>query len=106
MTLSRKELAAILSEKGLFPAVKSAEFVDFFFEAMVEALERGEKIRIPGFGIFNVRGKKARLGRNPKTGKKIEISARRVVSFKPSGVLRKALTRGETHDEKWCRCTR
>ena len=62
---------------------------------MGETLERGEKIKIPGFGVFNVREKKARLGRNPKSGERMEISARRVVGFKPCGVLRKALNRGD-----------
>ena len=66
---------------------------------MGETLERGEKIKIPGFGVFNVRGKKARLGRNPNTGEKMEIASRRVVKFKPSGVLKKALT-GATYDER------
>ena len=69
--------------------------MDLLFEAMVEALDRGEKIKIPGFGVFKVRAKAARKGRNPKTGDRIEIPARRVVSFKPSGAVRKALNRGD-----------
>ena len=93
MTLNRKELAAVLGEKGLFPASKSAKFVDLFFETLLEALEGGQEIKISGFGVFKVRAKAARKGRNPKTGDRIEIPARRVVSFKPSGVLRKALNR-------------
>ena len=63
------------------------KFVDQVFEIMKEALERGEKVRISGFGNFTVREKRARRGRNPKTGERMEISARRVVSFKPSGTL-------------------
>jgi integration host factor subunit alpha len=94
MTLSKKELAIMLNERGLFPASKSAKFVDLFYEAMVEALERGERVKIPGFGSFTVREKKARLGRNPKTGERMEISARRVVVFNPSGTLRRALNQG------------
>ena len=93
--MTKKELSAMLGEKGLFPASREAEFVDLFFEAMVEALERGEKIKIPGFGVFKVREKAARLGRNPKTGDRMQISARQVVTFKSSGVLRKALNRGD-----------
>jgi integration host factor subunit alpha len=93
--MTRKELAAVLIEKAGFEAGKIPEFVDQFFEIMKEALEKGENVKIPGFGVFNVRGKKARLGRNPRTGDRMQISARRVVGFKPSGVLRKALNRGD-----------
>ena len=63
--MTRKELAAVLIEKAGFEAGKIAEIVDQVFEIMKEALEKREKIKIPGFGVFNVRGKKARLGRNP-----------------------------------------
>jgi len=95
MTLNKKELAAVLGEKGHFPASKSAKFVDLLFEAMVEALDRGEKIKIPGFGVFKVREKAARKGRNPKTGERIQICTRQVVTFNPSVALRKALNRGD-----------
>jgi len=94
MTLNKKELAAILKRKALFPASKCAEFVDMVFEVMAEALEREEKIKIQGFGFFKVREKRARTGRNPKTGERMEISARRVVTFKSSGALREILNRG------------
>jgi integration host factor subunit alpha len=88
MTLTRKGFVAVLNEKALFPASKCAEFVDLVFEVMPETLERGEKINIQGFGVFTVREKRARTGRNPKTGERMEISARRVVTFKSRGVLR------------------
>jgi integration host factor subunit alpha len=67
--------------------------VDLVFEVIAESLGRGEKIKIPGFGNFSVREKKARKGRNPKTGERKEISARRVVTFKPSPVQRQTLNR-------------
>ena len=92
----RKELAAGLTEKAGFKASKASEFVDQVFEVMKEALERGEKVKIPGFGNFTVLEKRARRGRNPKTGKMIQISGRRVVTFKPGAVLRKTLNRGAT----------
>jgi integration host factor subunit alpha len=96
MPLNRKELSAMLGEKVLFRASKCAEFVDLFFEVMTETLERGEKVKISGFGNFTVRKRRARRGRNPKTGEMIQISGRRVVTFKVSGVLRRALNRGAT----------
>ena len=94
MTITRKELAAILSEKTGFTVKESAEFLDRVFEILTETLERGEKIKIHGFGNFVVREKRARRGRNPKTGEPLQISGRRVVTFKPSPILRKALNKG------------
>ena len=91
--MTRKELSEILGEKTLFTASKCAEFMDMVFEIMAETLERGEKIKISGFGNFVVREKVARKGRNPQTGEKIEIAGRRAVKFKPSLILRKALNR-------------
>jgi integration host factor subunit alpha len=61
------------------------------FDIIKETLEKGEKIKISGFGNFVVREKRSRVGRNPQTGEEIEISARRVLTFKPSQVLRGAL---------------
>jgi integration host factor subunit alpha len=66
--------------------------VDSVFDIMKDCLARGEKIKISGFGNFVVKEKKARRGRNPQTGQEIEISARRVLTFKSSQVLRKALS--------------
>lgn len=70
---------------------ESAEVIDLLFEGMKETLARGESVKISGFGNFLVREKKARPGRNPKTGGKIRISARRVLTFKPSQVLKDLL---------------
>lgn len=95
MPITRKELVEVLGKEGYFSAKKSAEFVELVFEIMAEALQRGEKIKISGFGIFVVREKAARKGRNPQTGERIEIAARRVVTFKPSHLLRKALNEVE-----------
>ncbi len=91
--MTRKELAEALNKNILCSAKKSAELVDLFFEMMAENLGRGERIKIQGFGNFSVRQKAARRGRNPKSGERIEISARRVVTFKPSPVLRETLNR-------------
>ena len=60
------------------------------FDTMKETLEKGEKIKISGFGNFVVRQKRPRIGRNPQTGEEIEISARRVLTFRPSQVLKSA----------------
>jgi integration host factor subunit alpha len=69
----------------------AARIVESIFDIMKERLEKGEKIKISGFGNFVVKEKKARRGRNPQTGTEIEISPRKVLTFKSSQVLRKAL---------------
>jgi integration host factor subunit alpha len=64
------------------------EIVDSLFEMIRVELEQGRDIKLPGFGNFFVRSKRSRVGRNPKTGESIEITARKVISFKPSQILR------------------
>jgi integration host factor subunit alpha len=91
MTITRKELANAVSEKTGFSAQESADPMERLFEILTETLERGEKAKISGFGNFVVRQKRPRRGRNPQTGGEIVISGRKVVTFKPSSVLRKAL---------------
>lgn len=69
----------------------SARIVESVFDIMKETLARGEKIKISGFGNFVVNDKRTRKGRNPQTGETIEISRRRVLTFKASQVLRNSL---------------
>ncbi len=69
----------------------SARIVESVFDIIKDNLTSGEKIKISGFGNFVVKEKKSRRGRNPQTGDEISISARRVLTFKSSQVLRKAL---------------
>ena len=91
--MTRKELAVAVGGKMPFSAPKLAVVVDLFFEVIAESLGKGEKVKIQGFGNFSVRQKGARKGRNPQTGERMEISARRVVYFKPSPALREVLNR-------------
>ena len=67
---------------------EAKDMVDYFFEEVREALERGEDVKLSGFGIFNLREKSQRPGRNPKTGEEIPIKARRVVTFHASNKLK------------------
>ena len=67
---------------------QTAELVDLVFETMKETLGRGEKIKISGFGNFSLRDKQARQGRNPQTWQPMTIEARRVLTFRPSQLLR------------------
>jgi integration host factor subunit alpha len=70
---------------------ESAEIVELVFETLQNTLEQGEKIKISGFGNFVVRQKKERVGRNPQTGDEIKIAPRKVLTFKPSQVLKNAI---------------
>jgi integration host factor subunit alpha len=89
--MTKAEIVETIYEKVGFSRKESAEIVDLVFDLMKETLEKGDKIKISGFGKFLVREKRPRKGRNPQTGDEIQISARRVLTFKPSQVLRKAL---------------
>jgi len=70
---------------------EAADVVELVIDELKSSLEKGDKVKISGFGNFHVRTKKARVGRNPQTGQLIEIAARRVLSFRPSQVLKTAL---------------
>jgi len=70
---------------------RAGETIETVFDTIKETLEHGEKIKISGFGNFVVREKNSRIGRNPQTGQEITISARRVLTFKPSQVLKNSL---------------
>lgn len=89
--MTKADIIEGVYEKVGFSKKESAEIVELVFDTVKETLERGDKIKISGFGNFQVRQKKARVGRNPQTGKEIEISARRVLTFRPSQVLKAAL---------------
>ena len=69
----------------------SAEMMETVFSIMKSTLEQGENLKLAGFGNFQVKQKNDRLGRNPQTGESITISSRRVVTFKPSAILREAI---------------
>lgn len=82
---------AVYTKLGGFSKKEAADLVDLIFELMKETLGRGEHIKISGFGNFVLRDKRERQGRNPQTGEPIMISARRVLTFKPSQLLKQAL---------------
>ena len=86
--MTKADIIESVYEQVGFSKKEAAEIVEMVFDTIKETLERGEKIKISGFGNFLVRDKKSRVGRNPQTGKEIEISARRVLTFRPSQVLR------------------
>jgi len=88
MAMTKADIVEEVVKKIGFPKSQAADIVETVFETMKETLERGEKLKVSGFGNFTPRDKKTRMGRNPKTGEPMEISARRVVTFKASPVLK------------------
>ncbi len=90
---------AVYSKLGGFSKKEAADLVDLVFETMKETLGRGEKIKISGFGNFVLRDKRQRQGRNPQTGEPITITARRVLNFKASQLLKQSLNDEEGADD-------
>lgn len=89
--MTKAEIVEQIYERVGFSKKESAELVEKVFMLIKETLERGEKVKISGFGNFVVREKNARKGRNPQTGAEIMLEARRVLTFKPSLVLKNLL---------------
>lgn len=88
LTLTKAELADMLFERLGLNKRESKDMIDDFFEEIRTALERGDDVKLSSFGIFQLREKKQRPGRNPKTGEAIPIKARRVVTFHASQKLK------------------
>ena len=88
MSLTKADIADRLFDEVGLNKREAKEFVDSFFEAIKDALQQSENVKLSGFGNFQLRDKKQRPGRNPKTGEEIPISARRVVTFRPGQKLR------------------
>lgn len=93
-TMTKADIVERVYQKLGFSKKEASELVELVFDSLKNTLQEGEKVKISGFGNFIVRDKKERVGRNPQTGDQIKISARRVLTFRPSQVL-KAILNGE-----------
>ncbi len=93
-TLTRADLAESVYEAVGLSRSESAALVETVLEEMSAALVRGESVKISSFGTFLVRAKNGRMGRNPKTGEEVPIDPRRVLSFRPSHVLKERVDEG------------
>jgi integration host factor subunit alpha len=89
--MTKADIVERIYEKVGFSKKEATDVVESIFEIIKGHLEQGEKIKISGFGNFILNTKRPRKGRNPQTGEEIVISGRRVLSFKPSPVLKKAI---------------
>ena len=87
-TLTRADLAEAVHDEVGLTRQDCAALVERTLDLVVEALEQGEIVKLSGFGVFQVRSKNARMGRNPKTGEPAAIAPRRVISFRASQVMK------------------
>ena len=92
-TVTRADLAEAVHEEVGLTRQDCAELVERTLELTAQALERGEQVKLSGFGVFQVREKRARMGRNPKTGEPAEIEPRRVIGFRASQVMKARIDR-------------
>ena len=90
-TITRADVAETIYEEIGLSRKDSNEILDMILDEIVQELSNGNDVKLSSFGTFSLRDKKARSGRNPKTGVEAEISSRRVISFKPSQTMRKII---------------
>ncbi len=88
MALTKNDIVHSIYKRLDLPKYKSMEAVESLLEIMKRTLAKGEDVLLSGFGKFSVKDKRERMGRNPQTGGKMLLRARRVVRFSPSGILR------------------
>lgn len=86
--MTKADIVEVVHNRTGFSKKESSEAVESILDILKDVLEEGEKIKLSGFGNFVIRNKEVRKGRNPKTGEEMEISARSVLTFKPSQKLK------------------
>ncbi len=92
--MTKADIVEVVHNRTGFSKKESSEAVEAILEILKEELEEGEKVKLSGFGNFVIRQKDVRKGRNPKTGQEMEITARRVLTFKPSQKLKDYINGG------------
>jgi DNA-binding protein HU-beta len=91
MQMNKAELVADVAERTGEPKMRAEELVNAVFEALAAALKRGDDVRLPAFGVFDVKETAARTARNPQTGEEVKVPAGRKARFKPGKALKDAL---------------
>lgn len=93
--MTKAELVDKVTGVGELTRRDSEVIVETIFDSVIAALKSGDKIEIRGFGSFRIRQRNSRIGRNPKTGERVEVPAKKVPYFKPSKELRDLVNPGE-----------
>jgi len=94
-TLTKADLIEEVLRVTELPRKESETIVETIFESIIQSLQKGEKIEIRGFGSFRTRQRRGRVGRNPKTGAKVEVPAKKIPFFKPSKELKDFVNNAE-----------
>lgn len=92
--MTKADIVERIYEKTGFHKKEAADLVETVFDIMKDTLERGEILKVAGFGNFVVKQKKDRRGRNPQTGEDITITARKILTYKPSAILKQTINKG------------
>ena len=92
--MTKADIVERIQQRSPSSRTDVADIVDLVFESLKVSLARGEKVKLSGFGNFIIHEKRARRGRNPQTGQELTISSRRVLSFRPSQVLKDQVNAG------------
>ena len=90
-TLTRADLAEAVVEQIGLPRVESQQLVEMILQEISTSLSSGESVKLSSFGSFGIRAKGERIGRNPKTGKEVPITPRRVLVFRPSNIMKERI---------------
>lgn len=98
VTLTKADLVEEVLRITELPRKESEAVVETIFESIIESIQKGEKIEIRGFGSFRTRERRGRVGRNPKTGEKVEVPAKKIPFFKPSKELKDFVNSGAAAD--------
>jgi integration host factor subunit beta len=98
--MTKSELIELIARKQTQFSQKDVEIaVNQIVDSMIDTLSEGERIEIRGFGSFSLHHRKARVGRNPKTGETVELSDKRVPHFKPGKALRERVNESKEHTD-------
>lgn len=98
-TITRADLCEAVYQRLGLSRAESADLVELVLQEISASLEQGEAVKLSSFGTFSVREKGERIGRNPKTGVEVPITSRRVLTFKPSNVLKARINGIDAADE-------
>lgn len=89
--MNKQALVEVVHAKLGGTKVQAEEIVDLVFDTIVSSLKKGDDVSVAGFGIFSVKGRAARMARNPKTGEQVKVAAKKVAKFKPAKALKEAV---------------
>lgn len=89
--MNKQALVEVVHSKLGGTKVQAEEIVDLVFNTIVGSLKKGDDVSVAGFGIFSVKGRAARMARNPKTGEQVKVAAKKVAKFKPAKALKEAV---------------